>query len=270
MFLFLPYHVDVPMQRIPWANWVLIAVTSLVSLAGIGANREFGSDAWMWKWCLHRENFRLYQLLTFQLVHADVVHLFLNMYFLFLFGNAVNAKIGHARFLSLYFALGAFTGLVWALTDSADMLLGASGAVCVITGMFLILYPLNEVAVFYGWYVLRTGDMGVMYMSSIWLILAYIVYDLTGCFLWSHEPIAYISHLTGYFLGIAAAVALLLGGWIKPAEGEETLLQYLNIHGPAAKQRRRKKRRSLIRRQPGAEELTEQQSPGTSWTDWNR
>lgn len=269
MGFILPYHVDVPMQRIPWANWVLIGVTSLLSLAGIGADWEFGDEAWVWKWCLHRQDFHLYQLLTFQLVHADLPHLICNMFFLFLFGNAVNAKIGHGRFLLLYFALGTFTGLVWTVTKSGDMLLGASGAVCVITGMFLVLYPFNEVAVFYAWFFYKIGDMGTFYMSSIWLVLAYILYDLIGTFVWYYEPIAYISHLTGYFLGIAAVIALLLGGWMRPTEDEETLLQYLSIYGPPPGQRRRRKRRSLIHREQEAHSPDEQ-PPGTAWEDWNR
>ena len=56
---------------------------------------------------------RFAQLLTHVLVHADLWHLLGNMWFLFCFGNAVNAKLGHAVYLTLYFCLGAVAGLAW-------------------------------------------------------------------------------------------------------------------------------------------------------------
>jgi len=267
--LFLPYHVDVPMRRVPWLNWVLIGTTCLVSLAGMGAMSQEHEDAWVWKWCLSRgEDFRIYQLLTHLFVHADLLHLGSNMFFLFLFGNAINAKLGHGRFLAAYLVAGIFGGLVWLASGGGDILLGASGAICGITGMFLVLYPLNEVATFYVWYIFWIGDMGILYWSSIWVILIFVLVDLIGAFFWWHnQAVAYVAHLGGYFFGISAAVILLVMGWIKPDEGEVTLLQYLGIRGQM-QVRRRKKKRSLIRRKPPSEPKPPTPPPTTHWGSW--
>ena len=80
-----------------------------------------------------------------------VLHLLGNLLFLFTFGNAVNAKLGHLPFLALYFGSGAFAGLAWLLLGSRVPVLGASGAIMGITGAFLVLYPLNEISYYDEW-----------------------------------------------------------------------------------------------------------------------
>lgn len=273
MWIWLPYHVDVPMERVPWANWALIAVTSLVSLAGMGSVWQFGDEGWLWAWCLDRSNFKIYQLLTHQFVHLGFLHLAGNMFFLFIFGNAINAKLGQWRYLLCYFGLGILSGLVWMASTSDGRLLGASGAICGITGMFLVLYPFNEVAVFYGWLFVAAGDIGVTYWSAIWIIGLYFLFDLIGAFVFYYEPIAYTAHLGGYVFGISLALILLLGRWIRPVEGEETLLQYLGLGEPIAK-RKRKKKRSFVRKPTDVVQETPQAAtrpvvpPEAHWGNW--
>ncbi|MCS7167020.1 MAG: rhomboid family intramembrane serine protease [Gemmatales bacterium] len=270
MWLILPYHVDVPMKRIPWANWALMGVTTILSLAGLGSYWELGEDAWLWKWCLRRDEFAFYQLFTHQFVHANLLHLIVNMFFLFLFGNAINAKLGHGRFLVVYLSLGALSGLAWLASTQGELLLGASGAICGIAGMFLILYPLNEVAVFYLWFFVAAGDMGISYISAIWVLTAFFLTDLAGAFFWAGEPIAYIAHVAGYVFGAGMAWAMLTGRWIEPEEGEETLLQVLGMSPPARERRKRKKKRSLIRKEPSSEPASSPSPPPVQkpWSSW--
>ena len=59
--------------------------------------------------------------------HADWLHLFGNMLFLFVFGNAINAKLGHLGFLAFYLGIGACESLVWLVIGAgAEARLGAS------------------------------------------------------------------------------------------------------------------------------------------------
>ncbi|GBD36038.1 hypothetical protein HRbin36_01155 [bacterium HR36] len=275
MGIFLPYQVDVPMERIPWANWVLIAITTVCSLAGMGSAMEFGEVGWIWSWCLDRgEGFHVYQLVTHLFVHDGFLHLAVNMLFLFVFGNAINAKLGHAYYLAAYLLMGAISGWAWMVfppRPDRELLLGASGAICGVTGMFFVLYPFNEVAIFYAWFFFRAGDMGITYWSSIWLIGLYILLDLVGVFLWYFTPVAYIAHLAGYAIGFVAALALLASGVIRPAEGEMTLLPYFGIGELLKKpKRKKKKKRSLITREPPPEAPPppSTQPPGSRWADW--
>lgn len=240
--MFLPYNVDVPMERWPYANWVLIGLTCLISLAmlanpqpeyhwngdepvkdSVERLRQDMEDPAVSKLALSRQHFRIWQPFTYVLVHADIFHLIGNMLFLFCFGNAINARLGHALFLVLYFALGAVAGLAWLSLDYGIALVGASGAIMGIVGLFFVFYPLNEVRVFYWWFVY----FGSWELSSFWLILLYVLFDLFGTVAGRSDGVAYVCHLAGAAAGIGVAITLLVTGIIEPVYGERNFLQFM-------------------------------------------
>jgi membrane associated rhomboid family serine protease len=89
----------------------------------------------------------IWQLLTFQFLHAGWLHLLLNCWALFMFGREVEWALGKARFLALYFASGVVGGLFQALVallwphyfDSG--VVGASAGVLGVLAAFAMLYP---------------------------------------------------------------------------------------------------------------------------------
>jgi membrane associated rhomboid family serine protease len=230
------------MARWPYANWVLIGVTCLISVVVLAEPpsaparwddhepaeevverlRHELADPPVSKLALSRVHFRIWQPFTHVLVHADLFHLAGNMLFLFVFGNAVNARLGHGLFLALYFAVGAVAGLAWLGFDGGMAVVGASGAIMGIVGVFLVLYPLNNIRVFIWWFVyLRVWEV-----SSCWLILLYLVFDLFGT-VTGGDGVAYISHLAGAAVGIGVGVGLLATGVVEPIYSERNMLQVL-------------------------------------------
>ncbi|HWY86382.1 MAG TPA: rhomboid family intramembrane serine protease [Gemmataceae bacterium] len=258
--MILPYNVDVPMARMPLANWAVIAVTSLVSLGILGgmwsdpASRSRGSRDNPWHnvpvknippeelndyldavmreaeqalppLALKRNGFSLVQLVSYLFVHADLLHLIGNMIFLFVFGNAVNAKLGHGLFIGFYLLLGALAGGAWLVMSTGPALVGASGAIMGLVGVFFVLFPRNDVQILYMFSLLWTGTFRV---SAYWVILFYMGCDLYGT-LRGEGAVAYVAHLAGGVGGMASAFALVAWGWVKPARGEENLLQVLGL-----------------------------------------
>ena len=86
-------------------------------------------------------NFKISQLVGSLFLHAGWMHLLGNMFFLWLFGNAVNAKLGHWQFLALYFLAGIFAGGIYLIFGPAIPVLGASGAIMGVMGAFFMLLP---------------------------------------------------------------------------------------------------------------------------------
>jgi membrane associated rhomboid family serine protease len=304
--MLLPYTVDVPMQRVPVANWVLIAATCMISVAvwaGWRPGREPLPDAEDFDPPIQRQfqhepdeqrprpfppaiahqiqraierdqeerrhpslsldpgRFALPQLFTYVLVHGGVVHLAGNMLFLFVFGNAVNAKLGHIPFLTFYFLLGALAGeLQLALQADERPILGASGAIMGIVGVFLVLYPRNEVSVLY-WVGFARG--GSFEMASGWLIVSYMAWDLVGTLFRKHSGIGYMAHLAGALAGIALASGLVLTRLVRSSQWEENLFETLGLQkGPEdrpAPRKRKKKKRAKLHAEPGEDEIREPQ-----------
>jgi len=89
-----------------------------------------------------------YRLLTSMFLHADIFHIFFNMYFLFFAGRAVEEALGSGRFTLLYFASGLAASIfhtaysfIGGLTSYAVPAIGASGAISGVLGAYLMFYP---------------------------------------------------------------------------------------------------------------------------------
>lgn len=94
----------------------------------------------------------LYQFFTYQFLYANVMHLLVNMFFLWVFGNSVNAKMGNLLYLVFYLTGGAFAGCGFVLGTSGTSWLagaaGAAGAVTLVTTAYLVLFARSRVTVF--------------------------------------------------------------------------------------------------------------------------
>ena len=92
-------------------------------------------------WMLQPQAPQLHQFFSCMFLHADTVHLLGNMVFLWVFGSAVNDKLGHAGYAAFYLAGGVIAGVGYVLLSGVAPALGASGAIAAVTGAFLVLFP---------------------------------------------------------------------------------------------------------------------------------
>ncbi len=234
MFLLVPYHVDVPMRCWPWMNWALIGLTVVLyplcvssdGLSPLGKHLLLGGKSWD-GWFGHL------------LVHGDILHLLGNMVFLWVFGNAVCAKVGNFAYPFIYFGLGLLAGLVAYVIDPRPAI-GASGAINGIVGMFIVWYLLNEISCWYGYWLFTVGNVGSFTVSSFWMVLLWLAFDIWGA-IRGGENIGYIAHLAGFASGLILAVLLLVMRWVEMERGERSLLQVVSGDGksrPSANKRR--------------------------------
>jgi membrane associated rhomboid family serine protease len=159
-------------------------------------------------------------LLGHMWLHGGIFHLLGNMWFLWIFGNAVCAKVGNIAYLPLYAALGVAAGITHLLGSSAGIL-GASGAINGIVGMYLVLFPLNDITCYWLFFVY----VRQFTVSSFWMIIFWAVWNnVIGLFL-GDPDIAYYAHLGGFAAGFAAAFLMCKQGWIKMERYEKSLVQ---------------------------------------------
>ena len=213
--LMVPYRADVAMQRWPYSNWAIIIVCIIVSILVLGGLLP---DETIKAMILN--GWAPSGLFGHMWLHAGILHLAGNVIFLWVFGNAVCAKVGNIAYPFVYVGLGL-------VAASADQFLtpgpavGASGAINGIVGMFLVFYPLNDVSLFYAIFFFFFRG-GVYTLSSMWVIFLWVLFDLWGL-LWSHGTVGYAAHIGGFLSGVALAILLLKTGLIRPEPGERTL-----------------------------------------------
>jgi membrane associated rhomboid family serine protease len=84
---------------------------------------------------------------TSMFLHGGLLHIAGNMLYLFIFGAAVEYRMGAARYLLFYFAAGIAAALatVWIAPESRVPVIGASGAIAGVLGAYFIFYPRGRI-----------------------------------------------------------------------------------------------------------------------------
>lgn len=249
--MILPWRVDVPQERRPVMNWLIIlaafgvfilqvreamyaapaAHDVLVSEQAVDANeagddeqvteqepaepessiRGFVLDGWSLK-----------GLFGHMWLHAGILHLIGNMWFLWVFGNAVCAKIGNGRYLGLYLFLGVAAGAAHLIFSSGSVV-GASGAINGVVGMYLAFFPENDITCYWSPIIIYWRQFTV---SSFWMVLFWLFWDIVGVtFLGDSSEVAYFAHLGGFAAGFGIAVAMCHYGWVTMERYERSLVQ---------------------------------------------
>jgi membrane associated rhomboid family serine protease len=129
-------------------------------------------------------------------------------------------------YLGAYLGLGMVTDLDVVLAGSPVPSMGASGAIMGIMGVFAVLYPRNEVLIYY---LVWAGQRftGIWHISSFFVIIAYLVLDLIKLRTEGLLATGLIAHLLGMFTGMLVTMFLVHYDLIKMERGEENLLQWM-------------------------------------------
>jgi membrane associated rhomboid family serine protease len=208
--LILPIRTECETRRSPVVNTVLIAVNLACFLAFHPAFA--GEQAALFRrthLVFQSDDPALTQFVTYQFMHADVLHLAANLVFLWVFGNAVNGKFGQLPYLLFYLAGGIFAAWVhgW-LHPEGTSLVGASGAIAAVTTAYLVLFPRSHVTVII-WIVVFIQSVELPALAFIGLKI--IVWDnIVAPGLRGAGQIAHDAHLAGYLIGFVVSMTMLL------------------------------------------------------------
>jgi len=156
---------------------------------------------------LGTSEFHTYQYITYMFLHADLEHLFFNMFALWMFGRTLEYELGSQRFLIYYLACGIGAALVqygvaWLMGELPLVLVGASGAVMGLLLAFGVMHPNVTIMLL----------IPPIPMKAKWFVIIYAVIEL---FLgWRGVgQVAHFAHVGGMLWGWA-----LLYYWKKRGE----------------------------------------------------
>lgn len=153
------------------------------------------------------------QWLTYQFVHSDEAHFFVNMAVFLVFGAALELVIGPLLLLFVFVASGIGAALVYLLIDnvSAIPLVGASGSVSGVVAVLCVLFWNHGVRNFFFLFIPAKGFTGFVYVPG-WVLLAlWMAADLSGFLGTPGElgGVAHSAHLGGELAGVVIALILL-------------------------------------------------------------
>lgn len=209
-----PIRTSIRPRRTPYTNYALIVVNVIFFVLTYWPRQTASGEPeylrfWAEQFMLDPRRPHQWQFVTYAFLHGGLLHLLGNMYFLYLFGNAVNDKLGHISYLCLYLGGAVFAGIGHSLLRM-NPVLGASGAVAAITGAYLVLFPQTLITILYWFFFIGTMELSALYF----ILFKLIVWDNIVEPKFSVAAVAYDAHLAGYAFGIGAILILLATGLI--------------------------------------------------------
>lgn len=151
---------------------------------------------------------QLISVITSMFIHIDILHIFGNMLYLFIFGDNIEDRFGHAKFLLLYFIFGIVGGFTHSVTavasggvDQYIPAVGASGAVAGILGAYVVFCPgARIVSIVPSFFFVRLARVPAFIFIGFWFLIQ-ILYS------GGSESVAYMAHVGGFITGLIIAAA---------------------------------------------------------------
>ncbi|MEI8212292.1 MAG: rhomboid family intramembrane serine protease [Planctomycetota bacterium] len=145
-------------------------------------------------------------LLSSMFMHGGLGHIAGNMLYLWIFGNNVEHRFGHVKFLMFYLVSGLVGSFAQILVSPNSVIpnLGASGAIAGVMGAYLVLFPYNRVNAVILFHVVSVPALWVL---GMWIVMQLVsgmgsIASTSA----SEGGVAYLAHVGGFVAGVLAAL----------------------------------------------------------------
>ncbi|MFQ5950458.1 MAG: rhomboid family intramembrane serine protease [Candidatus Geothermarchaeales archaeon] len=231
----LPLHDDNPTRIRPYVTWGLIAINAAVFVWQVSEGFLSDELSILLRYgeipVFIAEGENLYTMFTSMFLHGDISHIFSNMLFLWVFGDNVEDRFGHGKYLFLYLIFGVIAGLVhttyslwisdpitisqcimgyrfllFPLPEPCIPAIGASGAVSGILGAYFVFYPRARVVTLVLFFLIRLIMIPAVALLGFWFLWQ-ILQGLIGI----GGNVAVWAHVGGFVAGFVVAKAAGVG-----------------------------------------------------------
>ena len=201
----IPLRDVIPSRTTPGVTITLIALNVLVYLFGLTLTDD-GHRAFIYAFGLVPAYFATVNVLTAMFVHGGLAHLAGNMLFLWIFGDNVEDRVGHGRFVLFYLACGVAASVFQTMLSPNSLvpIVGASGAIAGVMGAYLVLYPHSRVLMLFP-FPLFLFELPAVVFLGVWFLVQFLnginqlpVFErnaITG-------GVAFWAHVAGFVAGV--------------------------------------------------------------------
>jgi membrane associated rhomboid family serine protease len=167
-----PLRDVIPSRTTPWITFSLTGVNVLVFLHMLQLRDR--RDEFVAAYGLIPVHFSWVSAVTSIFLHAGWLQLVSNIWALWIFGDNVEDRMGHGRFLVFYLLAGLVAGLAQTYADpyTPVPLVGASGAVAGVLGAYLVLFPQSRVLVLvFPLVFVDVIEISAIFFLGLWFVL---------------------------------------------------------------------------------------------------
>jgi len=198
--IILPLYDDTPRQRIPFVTLGLIVLCTV--FFSLMVFEVCSSQACLEKFAFVTLDLFSIGLVTSLFLHGGWLHLIGNMFFMWLFADNIEDRLGWFKFIFFYLAAGICANLFYAVFNlhSSIPLVGASGAIAGVMGAYLVYFPAARIKTLM---FFRIFDIPAWFYLGFWMVLQCIngVLDAAG----GTSGVAWLAHIGGFLFGLLVA-----------------------------------------------------------------
>jgi membrane associated rhomboid family serine protease len=145
-------------------------------------------------------------LITSMFLHGSWSHVIGNMWYLWIFGDNVEDRVGHGRFIVFYLLCGFAAALGQVAVDPESMLptIGASGAIAGVMGAYFVLYPHSRVLTLIPWIFIQIVELPAIFLLGFWFLMQLFSAGTVAVTAASHGSggVAFAAHVVGFLVGM--------------------------------------------------------------------
>ena len=202
----IPLRDIIPSRTTPVVTISIIALNVLVFLYELSLGRAI--DAFTLYYGLVPAAFSWLTVFTSMFLHGGLLHVAGNMLYLWIFGDNVEDRMGHGRFLVFYLLCGVAAALAQTITmpDSVVPMVGASGAIAGVMGAYFVLYPRSRIVTLLPFFFFfQVIEVPAILFLGIWFVMQFLsgvgsIVSTIGR--GGAGGIAFWAHVAGFVAGI--------------------------------------------------------------------
>ncbi len=209
----IPIRDTIPSRNYPVINTALILINVIVYAIEISQGEAL--DVFLFTYGLVPGRYSIHEIASyfsisqqilsfasFMFLHGSFWHLLGNMWFLYIFGDNIEDRLGHLKYLLFYLLCGVSSGITHLFFNLGSMMptVGASGAIAGVMGAYFILYPRAKIItlipiIFIPYFV----ELPAMAFLGIWFFMQFISASLSTA---QSGGIAWWAHIGGFIFGM--------------------------------------------------------------------
>jgi membrane associated rhomboid family serine protease len=202
----IPLRDVIPSRTTPVVTVAIIAINALVFLYEFSLGPEV--NEFIIAYGLIPAAFSWATLLTSMFLHGGFLHFAGNMLYLWIFGDNVEDRLGHGRFLTFYLLCGTAAALAQTIMspDSVVPMVGASGAIAGVMGAYFVMYPHSRIVTLVPIFLfIQLIEIPAIFFLGIWFVMQFLSGVGSIATAAGRQPaggVAFWAHVAGFAAGV--------------------------------------------------------------------
>jgi membrane associated rhomboid family serine protease len=203
----IPLRDVIPSRTVPYLTVSIIVLNALAWFYELSLPRE-DLPVFLRQFGVVPAYFALPTLISSMFLHGSWSHVLGNMWYLWIFGDNVEDRMGHFRFLIFYLLCGTVAALGQIFIDSTSTLptIGASGAIAGVMGAYFVLYPQSRVLTLIPLIVFwEIVELPAIFLLGFWFLMQ--LFSAGAIAATAHSQaggVAFMAHVAGFIFGMVA------------------------------------------------------------------